>query len=183
MTPSSFEPHWLARYSSPDPGGAADPGIPGETEDAACAFCAIAAGGLEAHIIAESADTLCFLDHLPATFGHALVVPKQHYRDLFDIPETSLHGVVDMAKQVAEALRTSCSAAGVNLVHASGLAAHQTVFHFHLHVVPRYDGDSIVVFPRLADPAHALAMAQRLRSALSEHSPRTRTGSRERVAP
>lgn len=170
--PSSIEPRWLARYSALD--------LP-ETEGSDCTFCAIVNGELESHIIAETPDTLCFLDHLPATFGHALVIPKQHCRDLFDISEQSLQSVVAMAQQVAGALRTSCSAAGVNLVHASGLAAHQTVFHFHIHVVPRYDGDSIVVFPRLADPAHSQAVAQRLRSALSDIT--ASTGSGERVAP
>lgn len=170
--PSSIEPRWLARYSALD--------LP-ETEGSDCTFCAIVNGELESHIIAETPDTLCFLDHLPATFGHALVIPKQHCRDLFDISEQSLQSVVSMARQVADALRSSCSAAGVNLVHASGLAAHQTVFHFHIHVVPRYDGDSIVVFPRLADPAHSQAVAQRLRSTLSDITPST--GSGERVAP
>ena len=69
---------------------------------------------------------------------------------------------------MANALADSCAAAGVNLVHASGPAAHQTEFHFHMHVVPRYDGDSIIVFPRLADPAHRHEMAQRLRTALND---------------
>uniref|UniRef100_UPI0035A25DA2 HIT family protein n=1 Tax=Nocardia pseudovaccinii TaxID=189540 RepID=UPI0035A25DA2 len=63
------------------------------------------------------------------------------------------------------------AASGINLVHATGRAAHQTVFHFHVHVVPRYDGDSIVVFPRLADPARKHGVSQRLRTALTDQLP------------
>ena len=163
MTPS-LEPRWLSWRSAH-----------GSAEDAQppCVFCAIVAGEVEGHVIAETADTLCFLDHLPATYGHALVVPKQHHRDLFDIPDEPFRSVMATAKQVASALRTACSASGVNLVHASGLAAHQTVFHFHMHVVPRYDGDSIIVFPRLADPAHKHEVAQRLRAAIRDRLPAT----------
>jgi histidine triad (HIT) family protein len=165
---TSLDPRWLARYSAQD---SAHDG------DSPCAFCAIVNGDAESHVVAETPDTLCFLDHLPATHGHTLVVPKQHYRDLFDIPDQVFQSVMAAAKQVAGALRATCSAAGVNFVHASGAAAHQTVFHFHLHVVPRYDGDSIVVFPRLADPLHRNEMAARLRSALQ--SPHLSTGPAE----
>ncbi|GAB2468644.1 HIT family protein [Streptosporangium sandarakinum] len=168
----SFDPRWLSRYSTQDL--AEDPQSP-------CVFCAIVNGEVEGHVIAETPDTLCFLDHLPATYGHTLVIPKQHCQDLFDISDESFQAVMATAKQVANALRVSCSAAGVNLVHASGLAAHQTVFHFHMHVVPRYDGDSIVVFPRLADPARKDEVAQRLRAALREELPPT--GTAESSAP
>ncbi|MEY9843055.1 histidine triad (HIT) family protein [Streptacidiphilus sp. BW17] len=153
----AFDPQWLSRYPAQEPASGAE---------SPCVFCAIASGELDAHVIAETADTVCFLDHLPATYGHVLVVPKQHCQDLFDIPEESFQQVMATAKQVADALRDSCGASGINLIHATGQAAHQTVFHFHVHVVPRYDGDSIVVFPRLADPARKHEVAQRLRTAL-----------------
>jgi histidine triad (HIT) family protein len=160
----SFDPQWLSRYPAQDPVGNAE---------TPCIFCSIVRGEAEAHVIAETADTLCFLDRLPATYGHVLVVPKQHLQDLFDIPEESFQHVMTASKQVANALRDSCGASGVNLVHATGQAAHQTVFHFHVHVVPRYDGDSIVVFPRLADPARKHEIAQRLRTALNDPLPPT----------
>lgn len=153
-----FDPSWLSRYPTQN---LEDTGSP-------CSFCAIINGETDSQILAETSDTICFLDHLPATYGHALVVPKQHYRDLFDISAESFSAVTAMAKRVANALRASCLASGVNLVHASGAAAHQTVFHFHVHVVPRYDGDSIVVFPRLADPVRKDEVADRLRAALGE---------------
>jgi histidine triad (HIT) family protein len=158
----TFDPQWLSRYQAKDPVGNGEP---------SCVFCRIAGGEVEAHVIAETADTLCFLDHLPATYGHVLVVPKPHFQDLLDIPEESFQHVMATAKQVANALRDSCGASGINLVHATGRAAHQTVFHFHVHVVPRYDGDSIVVFPRLADPARKHEVAQRLRTALTDPLP------------
>ncbi|MEU9886363.1 HIT family protein [Sphaerisporangium sp. NPDC051011] len=168
----SLDPRWLSRYTAQ-----------GLVEDAQfpCVFCAIINGEVESHVIAETADTLCFLDHLPATYGHTLIIPKQHCRDLFDISDDFFQSVMATAKQVANALRMTCSASGVNLVHASGLAAHQTVFHFHMHVVPRYDGDSIVVFPRLADPARKHEVAQRLRAALLDQLPPT--GPAESSAP
>ena len=168
----SLDPRWLSGYSAQDPV---------EVSEFPCVFCAIVKGEAESHVIAETPDTLCFLDRMPATYGHVLVVPKQHCRDLFDISDESFRSVMTTAKQVANALRTSFSASGVNLVHASGRAAHQTVFHFHLHVVPRYDGDSIVVFPRLADPSRRLEVAERLRTALLDPLPPT--GPAESSAP
>ncbi|MEV6979463.1 HIT family protein [Kitasatospora sp. NPDC093806] len=158
----SFDPQWLSRYPAQDPVGDAE---------SSCVFCGIADGEVDAHVIAETADTLCFLDHLPATYGHVLVVPKQHFQDLLDIPEESFQQVMATAKQVANALQDACGASGINLVHATGRAAHQTVFHFHIHIVPRYDGDSIVVFPRLADPARKHEVAQRLRTAFNAPQP------------
>ncbi|TQF07022.1 HIT family protein [Kitasatospora acidiphila] len=158
----TFDPQWLSRYAAQDPVA---------NTESSCVFCGIVRGEVDAHVIAETADTLCFLDHLPATYGHVLVVPKQHCRDLFDIPEESFQHVMAAAKQVANSLQDSCGASGINLVHATGQAAHQTVFHFHIHVVPRYDGDSIVVFPRLADPARKEEVAQRLRTALNNPLP------------
>jgi|SRR5947209_1543976 len=164
----NLDPRWLSGYSAQNAV---------EAQEGPCVFCAIVNGEVESNVIAETSDTLCFLDHLPATYGHALVVPKQHYRDLFDITDAVYQSVMTTAKLVASALRTTLSASGINLVHATGRAAHQTVFHFHLHVVPRYDGDSIIVFPRLADPTHRQEAAERLRSALNEHEPPTSTRS------
>lgn len=160
----TFDPRWLSQYSAQNPA---------EDAQSSCVFCDIINRQVESHIVAETADVLCFLDHLPATYGHTLVVPKRHCQDLFDISQESFQSVMATAKHVANALRETCAASGVNLVHASGLAAHQTVFHFHVHVVPRYDGDSIVVFPRLADLARRHEVAQRLRTALLDQLPPT----------
>src|SRR4051794_7946019 len=74
----NFDPQWFSRYPAQDPVGNAE---------LSCVFCGIASGEVEAHVIAETADTLCFLDHLPATYGHVLVVPKPHFQDLLDISE------------------------------------------------------------------------------------------------
>ncbi|MCF4121281.1 HIT family protein [Antribacter sp. KLBMP9083] len=155
--PTHLDPRWLSRPPGHVHADLAEP----------CPFCAIVRGDAEAHIVAETDETVCFLDRLPATYGHVLVVPKQHVVDLFDIPDEVFGQVMAAAKRVADALRDSCAASGINLVHASGRAADQTVFHFHVHVVPRYDGDSIVVFPRLADPSRANEVAERLRTALT----------------
>ncbi|MFJ1709564.1 HIT family protein [Kitasatospora sp. NPDC088346] len=113
----------MSHYQDPEPDGDAD--LP-------CAFCAIISGEAAAQIIAETEDVLCFLDHLPATYGHVLVIPKQHFNDLTDIPDTAFRSVMDTAKRIANAMLDSCSASGINLVHATGKSAHQTVFHFFL---------------------------------------------------
>ncbi|HEY9311750.1 HIT family protein [Williamsia sp.] len=111
-----------------------------------CIFCAIATGASPAHIVYEDTDILGFLDIRPVRPGHTLLIPKQHAADLAELsPE--LGGKLFVAGQsIAAALRTSPIAAdGVNLLVNDGRAAFQTVFHSHLHVVPRHHGDKLTL--------------------------------------
>lgn len=111
--------------------------------DPDCLFCKIVAGELPGTIIAEDERTIAFMDINPATRGHALVIPRAHARDVHDIDTDDLRAVAAMAQAVAGRAVQRLGAAGVNLLNASGAAAWQTVFHFHMHVIPRYEGDPL----------------------------------------
>jgi len=108
-----------------------------------CIFCRIVAGELPAQIVDEDERTIAFLDIAPAVRGHALVIPRRHYTDLMDVDAEDLTAVAAAAQRLARRMRDRLGADGVNLLNSSGPAAWQTVFHFHVHVIPRYDGDSL----------------------------------------
>jgi histidine triad (HIT) family protein len=111
--------------------------------DPDCLFCKIVAGEIPATIVAEDERTIAFMDINPATRGHALVIPRAHAADVFASDPDDLQAVVVAAQRLAQRAREQLGAAGVNLLNSSGRAAWQTVFHFHLHVIPRYDGDPL----------------------------------------
>ena len=111
--------------------------------DPDCLFCRIVAGELPATIIAEDERTIAFMDINPATRGHALVIPRAHVRDVHEIDTDDLSAVAAAAQVVAARAIERLGAAGVNLLNSSGAAAWQTVFHFHMHVIPRYDDDPL----------------------------------------
>lgn len=108
-----------------------------------CLFCKIVAGELPATIVDEDARTIAFMDINPATRGHALVIPRTHARDLHEIAAEDLHACAAAAQRIAGRMRARLGADGVNLINSCGSAAWQTVFHFHVHVVPRYVGDPL----------------------------------------
>ena len=113
------------------------------------------AGRAPAHRLLEDEHTVSFLNIAPATTGHALVVPKRHAEDLWDLEDEEHARVARAAGRVARLLRVALQPAGLNLVHATGTAAWQSVFHFHLHVVPRYRADELQVMwqaERAPDP-------------------------------
>ncbi len=108
-----------------------------------CLFCKIVAGEVPATIIAEDERTVAFMDINPATRGHALVIPRAHARDLRDVEREDLEAVAAAAQEVAVRALERLGADGVNLLSSSGEAAWQTVFHFHVHVIPRYADDPL----------------------------------------
>jgi histidine triad (HIT) family protein len=111
--------------------------------DPDCIFCKIVAGELPATIVDEDDRTVAFMDISPATRGHALVIPRQHAADLHEIGAEDLEAVAVMAQRVAAKARDRLGADGVNLLNSTGRSAWQTVFHFHMHVIPRYEGDPL----------------------------------------
>ena len=111
--------------------------------DPDCLFCKIVAGEIPATIVVQDERTIAFMDINPATRGHALVVPRAHARDLHEIETEDLAAVAAVAKLVAARQLERLGAAGVNLLNSSGRAAWQTVFHFHMHVIPRYADDPL----------------------------------------
>jgi histidine triad (HIT) family protein len=108
-----------------------------------CIFCRIVAGEIPATKLHEDERTLAFMDIAPWTRGHALVIPKAHAADLGEIGEGDLAAVAATARLIALRQKERLGAEGVNLLNAFGAAAWQTVFHFHVHVIPRYEGDGM----------------------------------------
>ncbi|MCI8504710.1 MAG: HIT family protein [Lachnospiraceae bacterium] len=108
--------------------------------DETCIFCKIANGEIPAAAIYEDEQFRVILDLGPASKGHALILPKNHFTDLTDLDEETSSKVLALAAKVGTAMKKSLGCAGFNLVQNNGEAAGQTVFHFHMHVIPRYEG-------------------------------------------
>ena len=111
--------------------------------EADCIFCKIAAGEAPAEIVHEDEHTVAFMDLNPWTRGHALVIPRRHSRNLYDIGHEDLDRTMEGAKRLALRARDALGCDGVNLINSCEPAAWQTVFHFHVHVIPRYEGDPL----------------------------------------
>jgi histidine triad (HIT) family protein len=111
--------------------------------DPDCIFCKIVAGEIPSTRVHEDERTIAFMDINPGTRGHLLVIPREHATDLLEIPQEDLDACARTAKLLAERVKERLGADGVNLLNSCGQAAWQTVFHFHLHVIPRYAGDPL----------------------------------------
>jgi histidine triad (HIT) family protein len=132
--------------------------------DPDCIFCKIVAGELPATIIDEDERTIAFMDIAPATRGHMLVIPRAHSTDLLSIDPEDLSAVARAAQRLAKRVKGQLGAGGVNLLNACGQAAWQTVFHFHVHVIPRYQDDPLKLpwVPMTGDQDQIQAAAQEL---------------------
>jgi histidine triad (HIT) family protein len=130
-----------------------------------CLFCGIVEGSIPSETIDSDERTVAFMDINPATRGHALVVPRVHSADLLEISDEDLTATMLGARRLAARMRGSLGADGINLINACGAAAWQTVFHFHVHVVPRYEGDPLELpwVPKPGDPDEIAAAAAQLR--------------------
>jgi histidine triad (HIT) family protein len=130
-----------------------------------CIFCKIVAGELPATIVDEDEHTIAFMDINPATRGHALVIPRVHTPDLLSIESGQLSAVTGAAQRLAINAKERLKADGINVLNSCGAAAWQTVFHFHLHVIPRYDDDPLRLpwLPVAGDPAEIAAAAAAIR--------------------
>jgi histidine triad (HIT) family protein len=132
--------------------------------DPNCIFCKIVAGELPATVVVEDELTVAFMDINPATRGHTLVVPRRHARDLLSIDPDDLCATAVAAQRLAGRMSERLGAAGVNVLNSCGAAAWQTVFHFHLHVIPRYADDPLRLpwAPAAGDTDEIAAAAQEL---------------------
>lgn len=110
-------------------------------KDANCIFCKIANGEIPSQTLYEDDDFRVILDVGPATKGHALILPKEHYANLYELPEETAGEVMKVAKRMADKMKERLDIGGLNLVQNNGDLAGQTVFHFHLHMIPRYQAD------------------------------------------
>jgi histidine triad (HIT) family protein len=133
--------------------------------EADCLFCGIVAGSIPSQTIDSDERTVAFMDINPATPGHALVVPREHSADLLEISSEDLTATVLASQRLAGRMKDVLDADGINLINACGAAAWQTVFHFHIHVVPRYEEDPLKLpwIPAAGDPDEIAALAAELR--------------------
>ena len=113
--------------------------------DETCIFCKIAAGEIPSKTLYEDEEFRVILDLGPATKGHALILPKDHYRNLFELPDEKAEKVMVLAKKMALQMREKLHCDGFNLVQNNEEMAGQTVFHFHMHLIPRYENDGQVI--------------------------------------
>jgi histidine triad (HIT) family protein len=130
-----------------------------------CLFCGIVAGEVPAQIIDSDEHTVAFMDINPATPGHALVVPREHSDDLLDVSDEDLERTMVAARRLALRIQAALDPDGFNILNSCGRAAWQVIFHFHLHVIPRYEDDPLKLpwIPRGAEPDEIAAVADKIR--------------------
>ena len=130
-----------------------------------CIFCKIVAGELPSETVQEDQHTVAFMDVNPWTRGHALVIPRNHSPNIYEVGDEDLQHTAIAAKQLAVRVKERLRCDGVNVLNASEPAAWQSVFHFHMHVIPRYDDDplELPVRPRQAEPDELAAVAAEIR--------------------
>lgn len=108
-----------------------------------CIFCKIVSNQVPSYKIFENDYIFAFLDISPINKGHTLIVPKKHFENILDIESEYLEQVIATAKNLSIQYKNSLKAVGFNILHASGKQAHQSIFHFHMHLIPRYEDDKI----------------------------------------
>jgi histidine triad (HIT) family protein len=135
-----------------------------------CIFCKIIKGEIPSFKVFENDKVFCFLDINPLTKGHALVVPKKHAEDVFDVPEDDLREIISVAKNLSEKMKKAWGVEGVNIINSSGEVAGQDVFHIHFHIIPRRVNDNLEISKwwrsktEKADPEELKQLAEKLRN-------------------
>ena len=140
----------------------------------ACTFCSIVSGDIPATKIYEEDKILAFMDINPCNPGHVLIIPKQHYRNLFDFRPTTAGKIMEVGTKIASAIRLALNPDGLNLFQSNEKVAFQSVFHFHLHLIPRWEDDSLVL-PWETKPG-TLAEIQEIAVRIQEQLTTTRFG-------
>lgn len=127
-----------------------------------CIFCLIANGDIPSDTVYEDEYFRAILDLSPASKGHTLLLPKYHAEDLFALPDDVAARVMPTAKKIAKAVKEAMGADGVNILQNNGEAAGQTVKHFHVHIIPRKAGDSVMEqwVPKKSDPGEQKKIAE-----------------------
>ena len=128
-----------------------------------CIFCQIVRGQADCHQVYEDDQVLVFLDIFPVSPGHTLVIPKEHAVDVFDLPEASAEAIARVARRVAHTIDDVLSPDGLMVAQLNREAAGQTVFHYHMHLIPRAVGDPMTLHARApGNPAEMAEVASRL---------------------
>ena len=134
-----------------------------------CIFCKIANGDIPSSTLYEDELFRVILDLSPAAKGHALILPKQHMANIFEMDDTTAGKVFILASRIAKAMKTALNCDGVNIVQNNGEVAGQTVFHFHMHIIPRYenDGQNITWVPGTSEAEERDAIAAQIKALLN----------------
>ena len=117
-----------------------------------CIFCKIINGEIPSHVLYEDEQFKVILDVNPATKGHALILPKEHYANLYELPEETAADAMKLAQRMMRKMTEKLDCDGFNIVQNNGEAAGQTVFHFHMHLIPRYKNDGEILKYIAGDP-------------------------------
>jgi histidine triad (HIT) family protein len=135
-------------------------------------FSKIVSGEIPSTKVYEDEHTLAFMDINPASRGHVLVICKEEYPDLFTLPDALLLATARTTQRVARALRDALKPDGINIIQNNGAASGQVIFHYHVHLIPRWDGDGAVRLwrPQEADPSDLQTVAEQIRQSLTHAS-------------
>jgi histidine triad (HIT) family protein len=132
-----------------------------------CIFCKIVAGTAPSHRVCEDERTLVFMDIFPVTDGHTLVVTKEHFENVFEADEDALAAIARTSHSVAAAIKRALAPEGLMVFQLNGAAAGQTVFHYHMHLMPRASGEPLQLASRVPGKPERLAeVAKRIAAAL-----------------
>ena len=133
-----------------------------------CLFCSIIDGNILSFKIYEDDLFLCILDRFPVYLGHTLILTKRHAESFFDLNNDEAANLVPLAQKIAEAMRVPLNFQGINLLQNNGAAAGQEISHFHLHLIPRYENDSMKITYKKIDPSldDFKEMAEKIKGAL-----------------
>jgi histidine triad (HIT) family protein len=135
-----------------------------------CIFCDVVAGKIPGEVIDSDERTVTVMDINPATPGHAVVITRAHAENLFDLGDDDVLAAMRTTRRVAEQMRATLHPAGFNILHNIGRAAWQSIFHFHVHVIPRYENDPLQLpwLPQPADPAELARVAAEIRGGAAD---------------
>ena len=131
-----------------------------------CIFCKIINGEIPSHVLYEDEQFKVILDVNPATKGHALILPKEHYANLYELPEETAADAMKLAQRMMRKMTEKLDCDGFNIVQNNGEAAGQTVFHFHMHLIPRYKNDGEILKYIAGDPGPE--ESERIKKTLTE---------------
>ena len=133
--------------------------------DPDCIFCKVIAGEIPGEVVDSDERTITVMDINPATRGHVVVMPREHSENLLTVSEQDLNATMAAVRRIAARMEETLSPAGFNVLNNVGRAAWQSIFHFHMHVIPRYTDDPLQLpwLPEPADPEELAAVARDLR--------------------